>query len=59
MLDFIWTLPVKLRETRNKVTLQKKNLAHGRIRTANTAPPKEYKSTVITTRPQLAWYEME
>ena len=36
-----------------------KNLVHGRIRTTNTARPPEYKSTVITTRPQLAWYEME
>ena len=34
MLDFIWTLPVQLRRTRNKWTLQK-NLVHGRIRTTN------------------------
>ena len=33
------------------------NLVHGRIRTTNTARPPDYKSTVITTRPQLAWYE--
>ena len=37
MLDFIWTLPVQLRGTRNKWTLQK-ILVHGRIRTTNTAP---------------------
>ena len=36
MLDFIWTLPVHLRGTRNKWTLQK-ILVHGRIRTTNTA----------------------
>ena len=37
MLDFIWTLPVQLRGTRNKWTLQQ-ILVHGRIRTTNTAP---------------------
>ena len=58
MLDFIWTLPVQLRETRNKWTLQK-NLVHGRILTTNIAQPPDYKSTVITTRPQLARYEIE
>ena len=57
MLDFIWTLRVQLRGTRNKYTL--KNLVHGRIRSNNTARSPDYKSTVITTRPQLAWYEME
>ena len=36
MLDFIWTLPVQLRGTRNKWTLQK-ILVHGRIRTTITA----------------------
>ena len=36
-----------------------KNLVHGRIRTTNTGQPPDYKSTVITTRPQLAWYEMD
>ena len=36
MLDFIRTLPVQLWGTRNKWTLQK-NLAHGRMRTTNTA----------------------
>ena len=36
-----------------------KNLVHGRIRTTNTARPPDYKSTNITTRPQLTWYEME
>ena len=36
-----------------------KNLAHVRIRTTNTARPPDLKSTVITTRLQLAWYEME
>ena len=35
MLDFIWTLPVKLWGTRNKWTLQK-ILVHGRIRTTNS-----------------------
>ena len=35
MLDFIWTLPVQLRGTRNKWTLQK-ILIHGRIRTTNS-----------------------
>ena len=35
-----------------------KNLVHGWIRTTNTARPPDYKSTFITTRPQLAWYEM-
>ena len=35
MLDFIWTLPVKLWGTRNKWTLQK-ILIHGRIRTTNS-----------------------
>ena len=58
MLGFIWTLPVQLRVTRNKWTLQN-NLVHGRIRTTNTARPPYYKPIVITTRPQLAWYEME
>ena len=54
MLDFIWTLPVQLRGIRNlNIT---KNLAHGRIRTTNTARHLDYKSGVITTRPQLAWY---
>ena len=36
-----------------------KDIVHGRIRTTNTAWPPDYKSTVITTRRQLAWYEME
>ena len=36
-----------------------KNLAHSRIRTTNSARPPDYKPTVITTRPQLAWYGME
>ena len=36
-----------------------KNLVHGRIRTTNTARQPDYKSTVITTRPELAWYDME
>ena len=58
MLDFIWTLPVRLRGTRNKWTLQK-NLVHGRNRASNTAWPPDYKSTVITTRPPIAWYESE
>ena len=58
MLDFIWTLKVQLRGTRNKWTLQK-NLVHGRIRTTVTARPPDNKSTVVTTRPQLAWYEKE
>ena len=57
-LDIIWTMPVQLRETQNKWTLQKIYM-HDRIRTTNTAQPPDYKSTVIATRPQLAWYEME
>ena len=57
-LDFIWTLPVQMQGTQNKWTLQK-NLTHSRIRTTNTARPQDYKSTVITTRPQLAWSEIE
>ena len=40
-----------------QVTIAKK-LVHGRIRSNNNARPPD-KSTVITTRPQLAWYEME
>ena len=35
MLDFIWTLPVQLWGTRNKLTLQK-ILIHGRIWTTNS-----------------------
>ena len=58
MLDFIWTLPVQLRGTRTKWTFLKKSF-HGRIRTAYTAWPPDYMPTVITTRPQLAWYEKE
>ena len=60
MLYFIWTPSVQLRGTRNKWTLQK-NLVHRpeRIRTTNTARPPDYKFIVLTTRPQLAWYEME
>ena len=58
MLDFIWTLQVRLRGTWNKWPLQK-NLVHGRIRSTNTARPPDFKSTVITTRPQLAGYKME
>ena len=37
----------------------KKNLVHGKIWTTNTTRPPDYKSNVITTRPQLAWYKME
>ena len=58
MLDFNWTLPVQLRGIPNKWTLQK-NIVHGRIQITNTAWPLDYKFTVITTWPQLAWYEME
>ena len=58
MLDFIWTLPVQLLGTWNKWTLQE-NLVNGRIRTINTARPPDYKSTVITIRPQLALFEIE
>ena len=36
-----------------------KNLAHGKIWTTNTVRSPCYKSTVITTRLQLAWYEKE
>ena len=45
MLDFIWTLQVQLRGTRNKWTLQN-NPVHGRIRTTSTARPPDNKSTV-------------
>ena len=56
MLDFIWTLPVQLQGTRNKWTWQKF------LSTVGFDPPKpppDYKSTVLPTGPQLAWYEME
>ena len=33
-----------------------KDLVHARIRITNTARPPDYKSTIITTRTQLAWY---
>ena len=36
-----------------------KNIVQSRIRTTNTARIPDYKSTVLTTRPQLAWYEIE
>ena len=36
-----------------------KNLVHGRSWSINTAWPPDYKSTVLNTRPQLAWNEME
>ena len=36
-----------------------KNLVHGRIWTTNTARPPDFKSTALTTRPPIAWYEME
>ena len=36
-----------------------KNLVRGRIWSTNTARPPDYKSNVITTRPQLAWYNMD
>ena len=39
-----------------QVTFTKKNLAHCWIRSTNTARPPDFKSTVITTRPQLALY---
>ena len=58
ILAFILPLPVQPRGTRNKWTLQK-NLVYGRIRTTNIARPPDYMSTVITTWPQLDWYEME
>ena len=29
------------------------------IRLTNAARPPDYKSTALTTRPQIAWYEME
>ena len=58
-LDFIWTLPVQLRGTRNKWTLQKKILSTVGFDPPNTARPQDYKYTVLTTRSHLAWYEME
>ena len=42
-----------------EVNITKKNLFHSRIRTTNTARIPDYKSTVLTTRPQLAWYKIE
>ena len=39
------------------ITHYKKKLVHGRIRTTNTRRPPTYKSTIITIRPQFAWYE--
>ena len=58
MLDFIWPLPVQLRGTRNKWTFTK-NLIHCRFRTSNTTRPPDYKSTVLTTRLPITWYESE
>ena len=48
MLDFIWTLRVQLRGTRNKWTLQK-ILVYGRIRTTNTAS-LDFQRVPLTTR---------
>ena len=56
MLDFIWTLPVQLRGTRNNWTSQK---ILSTVGFDQSTPPHDYKSTVLTTRPQLAWYEIE
>ena len=36
-----------------------KNLVNGRIRFTNNARPPDYNSTVITTRPHIAWHEIE
>ena len=46
MLDFIWTLPVQLRGTLNKWTLQN-ILVHGRIRTTN-APSLDFQRVLLT-----------
>ena len=48
LLDFIWTLPVHLRGTWNKWTLQK-ILVHHRIRTTNTAS-LHFQRVPLTTR---------
>ena len=48
MLDFIWTLPVQLRGTRNKWTLQT-IFVHGRIRTTNTTS-LDFQRVPLTTR---------
>ena len=48
MLDFIWTLAVQLRGTRNKWTLQK-ILVHGRIQTTNIAS-LDFQRVPLTTR---------
>ena len=50
MLDFIWTLPVKLRGTRNKRKLQKKILFLVEFEPPTAGYPA-YKSTVLTSRP--------
>ena len=58
MLDFIWTLSVQLRGTRNKWTLQKT------LSTVGFEPPTsqgfQFSSpTTLTTRPPIDWYEIE
>ena len=54
MLDFIWTLPVQLRGTWNKWTLQK-NLVHGRIRSTNTASRLQVHRSHHSTTTRLIW----
>ena len=54
MLDFIWTLSVKLRGTQVNIT---QNHVHGRILTNETTQPIGYKSDVFITRPNLQRYE--
>ena len=36
-----------------------KNLVYGRIWTTNIARPLDFKSNALTTRPPIAWYEIE
>ena len=57
ILDYSWSCQSSCEE--HGLSKHYKTLVHGRIRTTNTARTPEYKSNVITTRPQLAWYEME
>ena len=46
MLDLIWRLPVQLRGTWNKWTLQN-NIVHSRIRTLKRQEKPVYKYTVL------------
>ena len=58
MLDFIWATASLAVRKMEQVNITK-NLVHSRIRTTSTVRIPDYKSTVLTTRPQLVWYEIE